>query len=245
MAVKTEETNVGPILIGIGAVAAVAIWAFLSRKPPLPPPAANIVLSNLRISPNPCYAGERVQITFNAANQGSVEGTVVVTMTTSIGGGTLTGILQPGESVDWNFYLKPDSPGTLHIQVNELSGDLVVVSAAEHELISIRIQYRKTGFFDPISVSESEIKVYPNTQVFFSATGLYSDGTQRNITSLVYWSSSKPEVVDASNANYPGTAGMVWAAPSWDISATDTAVISAQDSDDSILSNSISVTVVV
>jgi len=241
MAVKTEETNVGPILLGIGAVAAVAIWAFL-KKPPSPP-SSNIMLSNLRISPNPCYAGERVQVTFNAANQGSVEGTAVVTMTSSMGTDTLTGILQPGESVDWNFYLKPDSPGTLHIQVNELSGDLVVVSAAEHELISIRIQYRKTGFFDPISVSEGEIKVYPGTQVFFSATGFYSDGTQRDIRSLVYWSSSKPEVVDAYNANYPGTAGMMWAAQSYAIDATATAVISAHY--DSISSNLISVTVVV
>jgi hypothetical protein len=118
-----------------------------------------------------------------------------------------------------------------------------VVSVAEPELISIRIQYRKTGFHAPISVSEGEIKVYPGTQVFFSATGFYSDGTQQDITFLVYWSSSKPEVVDDYHANQPATAGMMWAAQSYTIGATATAVISAHY--DSISSNLISVTVVV
>jgi hypothetical protein len=99
--------------------------------PPTPPGEANIVLSNLSISPNPAPMSTKITVSVIAKNTGTAAGSRVL----SLSGwweGSQTVTLAAGESMVMSFTFTPSpaaTPGDYIIGVNELSGTLVIASA--------------------------------------------------------------------------------------------------------------------
>jgi hypothetical protein len=94
--------------------------------------AANIVLSNLTISPNPAPMSTKITVTVTATNNGTAAGTKDVSLT-GWWPATQTVSLAAGESKVVTFTFTPSTaatPGNYQIGVNELSGTLKIISTA-------------------------------------------------------------------------------------------------------------------
>jgi len=99
--------------------------------PPTTPvtPTAKFVVSNLTVTPREIYTGEKATIAAMVTNIGGIAGEYQVTLTLDgkpVAAKTVT--LNPGESAPVQFVVNPNLPGTYSIDVNQLNGELDVIT---------------------------------------------------------------------------------------------------------------------
>ncbi|SES28851.1 Ig-like domain-containing protein [Salipaludibacillus aurantiacus] len=125
-----------------------------------------------------------------------VEGTDKQAVTTSSGGFQLSW-LEPFSTITLQFFLENVLVYSLDVYVgreNTKVGTIVLPVQPQPELFSINIE-------------PSEVTLIRNRPQQLTATGVYADGTTRNITNDVYWESNDPAIAQVSNET--GTKGVV------------------------------------
>lgn len=129
----------------------------------------------------------------------------------------------PVQVTEWGIeYLAVDGRlvGTARVQVQLVAGQTYLVDSPEITLI--------TGVLQSLTVSPSTRTIAKGTDTLFTATGAFSDGTTRNLTSTASWTSGSPSVASVDQGRATGlTVGTSTVTASFgNISATATVIVS-------------------
>lgn len=157
-----------------------------NQGPPLPeflniywpwytPPAAEIKLSNLAISPAEVQVGNPVAISCLAKNIGTETGWRTITL--KVEGETVTEetvVLNPGESETVSFEVTPSEAKTYSASVDGLSGSF---RATETPLADIRVE--------AIEISPGEVNVGEQVTISVTATNYGTAAGSKKITCTV------------------------------------------------------------
>ena len=142
--------------LAIGGFFTAMFAGYLLLRPSAPPiPPADLVVSDLIISPLVVYPGETVTISVVVTNIGGEKGTATITRIVEGAMATKEVTLNPGESKVVNFIVAPTSVGPYGVAVDGLSGSFEVIPAlvAEFVVSDLIIEPAQVQVGEPVTVS--------------------------------------------------------------------------------------------